>query len=317
MTSAPVPSSTSNDVYDRLLGRKGDEARLEPAIRAAEKNLGQELQKAVDEAGLDLEVAFESQAPVSVDKLLAKQESGTVCSLLGAAGRDPLAYLQCDFAAAGVLSEIMLGANPELPLVPLKRAPTGLERNLIGRFATVAGKAMKNALSTPNAPEFIRIVTSADELRLGGDSEPLVGFRFKLQFGSTEAKIQLALSHRLLLQMERRANPVRKPAGSQEKPRQNKNAMAVSVPVTGSISLDAMSLFDLSLLKPGAVLPLPESSANVRLKVKGRPIYECSLGRKGTNYALCLQRPHKALNEALSGIGVPPDHENLQEPNDG
>jgi flagellar motor switch protein FliM len=69
--------------------------------------------------------------------------------------------------------------------------------------------------------------------------------------------------------------------------------------------LPAITLGELGALRPGDVLALSEEgNANVKLKVKGRPLYECSLGRKGANYAMCLERPHEAMADALSGIGL-------------
>jgi flagellar motor switch protein FliM len=70
--------------------------------------------------------------------------------------------------------------------------------------------------------------------------------------------------------------------------------------------LNTLTLGDIAGLHEGKVIPFPSGAeSGVRLKVKGRPLYECSLGRQGTNFALCLQKPHKVMDEVLTGIGVP------------
>lgn len=309
MTLAPAKTERS-EVFDRILGLKGDMSRLEPAIRAAAKSLASEMQASYAAAGIAFEIELESHGDTTLDALFDAGDGGRICVLLGDSSRGPLAYMTCDYAGAGTIGEIMLGGDPELVPAVVKRPPTSLERQLIGQFSNIAGKALKAALQTPAPPSFLRVAIDMEELRGGDEAQPLVGFDITASFGEATLKLTFALTHRFLLQMERRKNPMRRPSGSTgksaAKTARNARAMTVAVPVTATIALDPMSLRELAGLRPGMVLPLPETDgANVRLKARGRPLYDCSLGRKGANYALSLHRPHQALNEALNGIGVP------------
>lgn len=304
MTTASPQTDASSDVFDRILGRKGDVARLEPATKAAAKNIVPELTKALEEADIEMEVEFTGHGEKTVEALFENVGGeGTVCTLLGTEERGPLVYVMCDNAAAGVLAEVMLGGNPDLVPVSVKRPPSAIEKDLIGSFGDIVGKALKAAVHTSDTPQYLRVATTMDEMRAGGGSQPVFGFDLDLQFGSAQARLTVALSHRFLLQMERRSDPVRRPAHSAGERRRNARAMTVNVPVTASIALDAMTLKELAALSKGAVIALPETDgANVRLKVSGRPLYDCALGRKGEHYALSLRRPHRALEQVLEGI---------------
>ena len=53
MTEAATQTELSKDVFDRLLGRKGDAARLDPAINAIAKFLGQRMNDVLHGARFD------------------------------------------------------------------------------------------------------------------------------------------------------------------------------------------------------------------------------------------------------------------------
>jgi len=210
----------------------------------------------------------------------------------------------------------VLGGDPEFASLSASRPPTEMERELTRQFGGLVGEALQTTLGVRDLPKALRIIQKADEIRDGEDEEPVVAFDIQMAFGEAKPVLTLAITHHMMLQMARPAQetikkpkPAAEPAKTGQAPKEqvkpNRNALTVKVPVNGSIRLPAITLGDLRRLQPGDVLALSEEGdANVKLKVKGRPLYDCSLGRKGAHYAMCLERPHEAMADALSGIGL-------------
>lgn len=311
MTQAKAQMSQNTEIYDRLLGRKGDAARLDPACKTIAKFLPQRLQAVLRKGGFDVTVDYTEKHNSSATALFARYKKGAACVLLSAKPPSAAAYVICDFSTVGLISEIMLGGDPEFASLGASRAPTATERDLACQFGDLVGEALQTTLSASGRPESVRVALSADDVRESGHGGEVVAFDLKLGFGAIGPTITIGVAHSFLLQMARsEPETIRKPtesvAGSA-----NRRALAIRVPVTGSVTMPSITLGELAALSTGDVLPLSESGeASVRLKVKERPLYECGLGRQGAFYALCLQRPHRPLSEVLSGIGIPlPDTE--------
>lgn len=317
MSEAAAPIDQGTEIFDRLLGRKGDAARLEPACKAIAKFLPQRLQSALKKAGFDVEVEYADKHNSSATALFARYKNGAACVLLSSSPPSVSAYVICDFPATGAISEIMLGGDPEFATLTANRAPTATERDLACQFGDLVGEALQTVLSTDGRPASVRVALDADDIREGGNGGDVVAFDLKLRFGEAEPLISVAVTHSFLLQMARPApETIRRPSAG-AKSGSNRNALAVKVPVTGSVNMPPITLGELAALRTGDMLPLSESGdASVRMKVKGRPLYECSLGRQGASYALCLQRPHRPMSEVLSGIGIPLPDTELEETHD-
>lgn len=314
MTEAAAQPEQSNDVFDRLLGRKGDAMRLDPAINAVVKFLGARLQTILQNAGLEAGLEVVGQQHSSASAEMGKNSSGAICVVLGTKSANPSAYLICDYSAVSIIAEIMLGGDPEFASLSASRAPTSMERDLVRQFADMTGQAIQTTLSTPDCPKTIRLAQTVEEIRDGEDEEPVVAFETTLVFGEATPTLTLAIAHSLLLRMARPVRETVKKPASGGAGTQNRNALTVKVPVSGSIQLPPITLGELAALCTGDVLALSaEADATVKLKVKGRPLYDCSLGRKGANYAMCLQRPHEAMTEALNGIGLSIPNPDLEE----
>ena len=311
MSEAAAPMNQSTEIFDRLLGRKGDAARLEPSCKAIAKFLPERLQSVFRKAGFEIAVEYADKHNSSATALFSRYKSGAACVLLSARPPGASAYVICDYPAVGMISEIMLGGDPEFATLTASRAPTATERDLACQFGDLVGEALQTVLSSKDRPGSVRVALDADDIREGGNGGEVVAFDLKLRFGEAEPLVTVAVTHSYLLQMARPVpETIRKPSAGR-RGNGNRGALAVKVPVTGSVTMPAITLGELAALKTGDMLPLSESGdASVRMKVKDRPLYECRLGRKGANYALCLQRPHRPMSEVLSGIGIPlPDSE--------
>lgn len=326
MSEAQVQTEPNTEIFDRLLGRKGDATRLDPAIHALSRFFGERLQKVLHKAGFEAEFEITAHHHTGAKEVTGKLESGALCIFLGAQASHPLAFLVADFPATSVIAELVLGGDPEFASLSASRPPTAMERELTQQFGGLVGEALQTTLAVPDTPKALRIIQKADEIRDGEDEEPVVAFDIQMTFGEAKPVLTLAITHHLMLQMARpvqetvkkpqpAAAPAKGPAPKEAAATPNRNALTVKVPVSGSIVLPPITLGELGRLRAGDVLALSEEgNANVKLKVKGRPLYDCSLGRKGANYAMCLERPHEAMADALSGIGlaVPnPDSEEI------
>lgn len=329
MSEAQVQTEVNTEIFDRLLGRKGDATRLDPAIHALSRFFGERLQGVVRKAGFEAEFEITGHRHTGAKEAMEKLEAGALCVFLGAQASHPLAFLIADFPAASVIAELVLGGDPEFASLSASRPPTAMERELTRQFGGLVGEALQTTLAVPDAPKALRIIQKADEIRDGEDEESVVAFDIQMTFGEAKPVLTLAITHHLMLQMARPAQetvkkpqpaaaPARKGLAAKETTTPNRNALAVKVPVSGSVLLPAITLGELGRLRAGDVLALSEEgNANVKLKVKGRPLYDCSLGRKGAHYAMCLERPHEAMADALSGIGLampnPDSEENYDE----
>jgi flagellar motor switch protein FliM len=305
MTEAPEQTEATKEIYARILGRKGDETRLEPAIKATVKTLAADITAAFATAELDVGLTLGEHGEKKAGELFKDHSKGAVCALLGRGTSGPEAYLVFGYPVSGVVADIMLGSDPELSMPGPNRAPTALECDLIRQFANLVANGLQTTLSVNEPPEFLRIALKADEIRGAGSTDSVVSFNLSLGFGPKPQNVTLAVTHHLLLQAARLSQQTTINPEIAKQPPRNPSALTIKVPATGSIPLDLMTLGDVSKLRVGDVLPMPEAADNVRLKVKGRTLYECSLGRKGPHYAICLQRPHKALTDVLNGIGLP------------
>ncbi|QKV19653.1 FliM/FliN family flagellar motor switch protein [Oricola thermophila] len=315
MNQVHEPTAPNLEIFDRLLGRKGDATRLDPAIHAVTRFFGERLQGILSRAGF--EAAFEATGHrhTSAEELLGALENGAICTFLGVQANQPQAFLITDFGASSVIAELMLGGDPEFASLSASRPPTDMECDLVRQFGDFIGEALQTTLSVGEQPKALRIIRKIEEVRDGEEQEPIVAFDVTMTFGEAKPTLTLAVTHTMLLRMARPPQEtVKRPQhGARETPnrqpepatRPNPKALAVKVPVTGSVVLPAISLDALGRLRPGDVLPLSEEGdAKVKLKVKGRPLYDCSLGRKGAHYAICLERPHQAMADALNGIGL-------------
>lgn len=293
------------ELFDLILGRKGDDARLEPAISAINAFLPERLRDVLKKDGFEATFSMEKHKPVAAAALFDGRKKGSACALIGGAS-GPDVFVVAPFPTAGVIADMMLGGDPELAAPGKERAPTRLECDLIGQFADIVGCALQATLAADKAPSLIRIALAKEELRDEDTAEPLVAFDMQINFGAVSQPVTVAVTHHQLLRMTR-AEPVRIRRPHPESPaKRNQKALAVSVRVTGSINLQPKSLAEIAALRPGNVIAFPnDDDANVRLKVKGRPLYNCTLGRQGANYAVCLRQPHRVMTEVLSGIGMP------------
>ena len=286
MTEALAHTDQNREIFDHLLGRKGDATRLDPSIHTMSRHFGERLHGILEKAGF--EAAFEVTAfrHTTAANALSKLNSGAICAFLGAQASHPLAFLIVDFPAASIVSEILLGGDPEYASLSASRPPTAMERDLVRQFGDLVGKALQSTLSVEECPKAIRLIQKLDEIRDGEEEEPVVTFDLTLTFGEAKPVLSLAITHHMLLQMARPAQEtIKRPHVVVEtgkstapkhvapkRPAQNRTALTVKVPVTGSILLPAITLGDLRRLGPGDVLPLSEEgNANVKLKVKGRP----------------------------------------------
>lgn len=317
MNKASAPPDKTAEIFDRLLGRKGDASRLDPSCKAITKFLPQRLQAALKKAGFEIAVEYVEKHNSSATALFARYKGGAACVLLATKPPGASAYVICDYPAMGVVSEFMLGGDPEFAALTANRAPSATERDLVCQFGDLVGEALQTVLASADRPASIRVALDANEIRDGGSSGDVVAFDLKFRFGSVEPLVTVAVTHSFLLQMARPApETVRKPTAG-HRGAGNRNALAVKVPVSGSVTMPAITLGELAALRTGDILPLAESGeASVRMKVKGSTLYECNLGRKGANYALCLQRPHRPMSEVLSGIGIPLPESELEEIHD-
>ena len=290
---------------------------------------GERLQGVLLNAGFEAGFEITAHRHASAREAIARLDSGAICIFLGAEASHPLAFLITDHPATSVIAELVLGGDPEFASLSASRPPTAMERELTRQFGGFIGEALQTTLAVPDAPQALRIIQKAGEIRDGEDEEPVVVFDVQMIFGEARPVLSLAITHHMMLQMARpvpetikKPQPAAARAGNplhkKDAPAApNRNALTVKVPVTGSILLPAITLGELGGLRPGDVLALSEEGgANVKLKVKGRPLYDCNLGRKGAQYAMCLERPHEAMADALSGIGLAmlnPDSEEIHD----
>lgn len=316
MTGTTAISDRSRDVFDRLLGRKGDTARLDPAIGAVMKFLPRRFEDALRAFGADATISLENHERTSAVAAMAKHRQGALCVVFGARANNPAAFLICDYPAVNLIAEMMLGGDPEFATLTAGRKPSAMERALFQQFAEMARQALQTTLATAETTACLRLADSPDQIRNGEEDTPVISFRTTLGFGDARPAIDLAVTEAALLQMARPVHEtMRQPA--RHTGATNRSALAVRVPVTGSVMLTPITLGELAGLRPGDVLPFPEDQeGRVKLKAKGHPLYDCGIGRKGHNYALCLQRPHKAMTEALSSLGVAVHPEEIEEPHD-
>lgn len=326
MSEAQAQTVQNAEIFDRLLGRKGDATRLDPAIHAMLRFFGERLQSTLQKAGFDADFEITGHRHTSAKEALSKVDTGAVCAFIGAQASHPLAFMIADYPAASVIAELVLGGDPEFASLSASRAPTAMECELVRQFGDLAGEALQTTLAIKERAKALRIIQKTEEIRDGEDEEPVVAFDVQIAFGEAKPVLSLAITHHMMLQMARPVQETIKKPHQAETPakgiapkemaaKQNRNALTVKVPVTGSILLPAITLGQLGALRPGDVLALSEEgNANVKLKVKGSPLYDCSLGRKGANYAMCLEHPHEAMADALSGMGLAmpnPDSEEI------
>lgn len=305
MTQVAAHSEQNRDVFDRLLGRKGDAMRLDPAIAAIVKFLAPRFEALLQGAGFEATIAIGAHRSTTAPQAMEKFKSGAVCVVLGVKATAASAYLICDHPTAGIISEIMLGGDPEFAALSASRAPNTMECDLVRQFADIAGQALQTTLAAPECPKGVRTILKLDDLRESDGAEQVIAFDLSLGFGKAKPELTLAVAHGALLKMARPVQETVKKPASGGTGSTNRNALSVKVPVTGSVLLPPISLGELALLSIGDVLPLAhDEEPSVKLKVKGRPLYDGSIGRKGANYAVCLQRPHQAMTDALNGIGV-------------
>lgn len=316
MSEAQTQTGPNTEIFDRLLGRKGDAGRLDPAIHAVLRFFGERLDSTLRKFGFEAEFEITAHRQTSAKEALTKVDAGAVCAFIGAQASHPLAFLIADYPATSVVAELILGGDPEFASLSASRAPTAMECELLRQFGDFVGEALKTTLSVPENPKALRIIQKTEEIRDGEDEEPVVVFDVQLTFGEAKPVLSLAITHHMMLQMARpiqetvkrpqpAPGPDRHTESKETAPRPNRNALSVKVPVTGSIQLPPITLGALRGLRVGDMLPLSdEGNANVKLKVKGKPLYDCSLGRKGANYAMCLEHPHEAMADALNGIGL-------------
>ena len=303
MTSAPAISQETREVFDRILGRKGDNARLEPAVSTVESVLTERLEDAFRKAQFEASFEFVASKVGNTAGLLAP--GSDKAGVLIGDDSGSVAYLVLPFTAISILADMMLGGDPDFAAAEEPRPPTALEQRLAGKFCELVGDALKTTLGSAERPGLLRMAMSADEMREGEGDDPVVAFEMHYRFGPTESAITLAIAHHALLKMARFEAPrVRRPR-SDHPAAQHKGALGVNVRIIGSAGMRDMTLSDIAGLRSGSVIPLSGGvDDGFRLKVKGRPLYECSLGRQGANFALYLQRPHKALDEVLTGMAA-------------
>ncbi|WP_048647415.1 FliM/FliN family flagellar motor switch protein [Nitratireductor soli] len=296
-------------IVERLVGATGDPRRVTEAARACAMRALPSVASAFQDKFptvvaldlLDIDI-------VRLSELKPPEGSCDALVIVPAEVSGDALTMRLDPQGISLLVSALFGGDPDLPVPPIDRPPSAIERDV----AVLAFEAFAKALNGTGARALgLRLplpalLSGGDFRRLAVRDGPGVRIRFSLGGEVGGGVLTAWMPQRLLLELRDAAQPdqrVERAQAADWRHRFSDEVLRSTVRIKATIPLMRMPLGDLAALSPGQVIEFGEGvQSEARLSVRDKTVFVCDFGKSGNHYTVRIKQPFDARQDAVDGL---------------
>lgn len=311
MTQASSPADMQKLIVERLTGARGDPSHVVEAARACGERVLASLQDTMADA-FSSALGLEMQE-VEIARLGdCRPDAGSHAAMtIVAAETSPDAMvIALDATMIAICVSAFFGGDPDDRVLPIRRALTGIEREVAGRVSDMLAEAFNGTGSRAFRirQPLPRPVTGDEIAKRVIRDGPAALIRYQIVFGESAGVITIAVPQRVLLSLRGEATASAKPAPpGRWRARFSEEVIRSTVSLEATIPLPRMTLADIVCMLPGQVIELPaHAQGATRLAARDKTLFNCEFGKLGQNYTVRLIEAFDAEQDLVDSI-VRPD----------
>lgn len=291
-------------ILEQLVGETAEPDRVLEAARAVAERSLPSLRDALDaEFGNGLEIEIADLAVTRFAEVKPSEDSFAAMTVASSDSSPDALVLVADAALTALLIGRLFGADLDDPVMPITRAPTPTELDVVTlafeRFGDVVNGSGERSMGV-HFPLPAPLAGKELEKRVLRDG-PAVTMVFRIVQPGGSGRISITMPQRVLL--KHRANDGEGEAATAWRDRFGEEIMRSSVNLVATLDLDRMTLAELATLMPGQVIAMPKGAQSAtRLSARGKPLFQCEFGKLGQNYTVRVSEQFDAGKEFIDGL---------------
>jgi flagellar motor switch protein FliM len=304
MASLASPADLQAYIIERLVGDTGEPDKLTVSAQAMLERSVASVAEALSEI-LAQSVIVEPGEVVLTRLPRARPDEavGYALGIVAGATSPDAMVLGMDAEAVALFVSAMFGADPALPISPIRRELSPIEIEVATAAMNAVARGMRGAganqldLKLP----FAQATTGAELRKMALRDGPAVKMSLRLTIGAHSCEIGMTMPQRLLLRQGTTETAVS--TAVDWGARFNEEVMRSSLTIEAMMPIGRRTLGDLSELAVGDILEFDEDAqANAALSARGRTLFVCEFGKLGQNYTLRIRQPFDAEQDLLEGL---------------
>lgn len=308
MTTASENLEQRNLIVERLLGDTGDPGHIVKTARALAVRALPAIRESLNEqVSYPIELELEAVELARLSEAKRDGIDNDVLVVASSATSPDALMLIADAGAVALLISALFGGDPDLPVTQIERELSSIELELASVVFEATAKALNGSgpraltIKFPMQPA----VTGKALKKLIIRDGPGVRLGFTMKAPSGTGRFVVMMPQRVLI--AHRGDAVAGGEAAEEDTawteRFGEEIMRSSVRVEASIPMSRMTLGELTELKVGDVIELPEEVATrTRLSARRMTLFNCEFGKLGQNFTVRVVEPFDAGQEFIDGL---------------
>lgn len=306
MAGAVSPADARAYILERLVGDTGEPDKVVEAGRKLGKRAVAELGERLNRH-LSFPLEFDLgriEIARMAEALVQSGENHAVAVAASASSPDAL-LIDMDGDCVSLLIGAFLGADPEFPAVPIGRALTEIELEMVATvFQEIADAADGPASALKLRRPVQKAFTGADIAKHVLRDGPAIRIPLVARSPKSSGRIVMTLPQRVLLQSLGAADGADAATqGGAWTERLGEEVRRSSVTLEAIVPLERMSLGALSALRVGQVLEMPAAARSAtRLTSRNKALFVCEFGKLDQNYSVRIKHPVDENQDMMDGL---------------
>lgn len=308
MSTPGSPAEARAFIVERLVGDIGEpDAVLETARALADRALPSLRSHLSAFLATPVAVEVREVALARVpDVRPAAADTSAVVVVASPTSPDAL-MISLDGVAISILVTALFGGDAEMPAPVIDRPLSATELRTAKLALEAAAKAVNGTgerafnFQLPSPPP----VSGSDLIKLPLRDGPGVRADYSIALGGSRGLLRVVMPQRVLLKHRSDRVPTQDEAGSQAEwgSRFGEEIMRAGVELEATMPLGRLTLGEVSSLKVGQVLELPDAArGDVRLSARNKTLFVCEFGKLGQNYTVRVRSSFDAGRELLEDL---------------
>jgi flagellar motor switch protein FliM len=305
MTTQASPADLRARIVESLTGATGDpkvvteiaRSLAERSVAAIVANLGETFGAPMTVESGEIEITRFGSSKPPVDSFSAM--------VIAAADNSPDALLlTIDADALAVAVCALFGADEQLPVIPITRPLSPIEIDVAAQLFDLVANAFNGSGERALGIKFPlgRPLTGEGIAKQVIRDGPAVRITIDLAIGDSRGKVTVTMPQRVLLE-SRGEGRASSRSGPQWRQHFSEEVMRSPISLSATIPLARMTLGELSRLKVGQLLEIPEAApTQTKLSARGSTLFTCEFGRLGQNYTVRIVEPYDAQRELVEEL---------------
>lgn len=308
MNSIASPAEPRDMVIERLLGDTGEPDKVHSAARRMAERAAPEIARHLNHllpGQVFIEVVDVKLARMADAK--AGKNNQAMAIAASATSPDGL-VMTLDPQALSILVHVLFGGEPSHQVAPIDRDLSAIELGVatmvfqeVARGMNLQGPDGEFGVKLPVADAMTGTVMKKHVFRDG----PSARIMLSVATAASRGMLALTLPQRVLIE-DRRGKAKRDAAAvpvTEWRSRFSDEVMRSTVRLEASMPIGRMTLGDLTGLRVGQVIELPENTqSNAVIAARGKTLFACEFGKLGQNYTVRVKRPFDTTEETIEGI---------------